>query len=76
MRIGGQIPWNAVAICEMSKTSWQMGKLHTKGVLENDLKAQYFFLDNCLSNFLFLHETSQGFTNLARIVARIFSDMY
>ena len=23
---GGQILWNAVAICEMSKTSWQTGK--------------------------------------------------
>ena len=26
MTSGGQILWNAVAICEMSKTSWQTGK--------------------------------------------------
>ena len=25
MKSGGLILWNAVAICEMSKTSWQMG---------------------------------------------------
>ena len=24
---GGQILWNAIAICEMFKTSWQTGKL-------------------------------------------------
>ena len=27
MTSGGQILWNAVAICEMSKTSWQTGNL-------------------------------------------------
>ena len=27
MKSGGQILWNAIAICEVSKTSWQMGKL-------------------------------------------------
>ena len=32
---GGQIPWNAVAICERSKTSWRMGKLHTEDDSEN-----------------------------------------
>ena len=31
----GPIPWNAIAICEMFKTSWQMGKLLVKGHSEN-----------------------------------------
>ena len=35
MKIGGQIPWNAIPICETLKISCLMGKLHTKGVLEN-----------------------------------------
>ena len=42
MRSGGQILWNAVAICEMSKTSWQTGKLLVKEDLENHSKDQSF----------------------------------
>ena len=37
---GGQILWNAMAFCEMSKSSWQMGKLRMKEDLENHSKAQ------------------------------------
>ena len=40
MKSGGRIPWNASAICEMSKTSWQMGKLRMKDGLENHSKVQ------------------------------------
>ena len=40
MKNGGLILWNAVAICEMSKTSWQMGKLFVKGDSENHFKDQ------------------------------------
>ena len=36
---GGLIPWNAIAICEMYKTSWQMGKLLTRGDSENHAKG-------------------------------------
>ena len=43
MKGGGQIPWNAIAFCEVSKTSWQMGKRHTKGDLENHSKANNIF---------------------------------
>ena len=32
---GGQIPWNAFAIREMSKTSWQTGKLRKEEDLGN-----------------------------------------
>ena len=38
------IPWNATAICEMSKTSWQTGKLRMKEDLENLLQDQLFHL--------------------------------
>ena len=42
MKNGGQISWNAVAICEMSKTSWQTGKLHMKEDSENHSKDRSF----------------------------------
>ena len=42
---GGLILWNAVAICEMPRTSWQTGKLHMKGDSENHFKAQWFILE-------------------------------
>ena len=41
---GGLILWNAVAICDMFKTSWQTGKHRMKGDLENHLKDQCFRL--------------------------------
>ena len=37
---GGLILWNAVAIFEMFKTSWQTEKLRVNGNLENHLKSQ------------------------------------
>ena len=40
MKNGGLILWNATAIREMSKTSWQMGKLLMKVDSENHSKAQ------------------------------------
>ena len=40
MKKGGLILWNATAICEMSKTSWQMGKHFLNGDLENHFKGQ------------------------------------
>ena len=44
MKIGGQILWNAIPICESFKISCLMGKLHTKGALENHLKDQSYRL--------------------------------
>ena len=32
---GGQFLWNAIAICDMSKTSWKKGKLRMKEDLVN-----------------------------------------
>ena len=34
MKHGGLILWSAVAICEIFKNSWQMGRHHMKGGLE------------------------------------------
>ena len=39
MKSGGQIPWNAIAFCEMSKTSWQTGKLFMNENLEESFKG-------------------------------------
>ena len=68
MKNGGLIPWNAVAICEMSKTLWQTGKLLMKGDSENHVKDQWFRLAPWLNTIRFLRKTSQGSTNLVRIV--------
>ena len=40
MKNGGLILWDAAAICEMLKTSWQKGKLLLKGGSANHSKAQ------------------------------------
>ena len=53
MKVGGRFPWNAIPICETFKISCLMGKLHTKGVLENLLKDQSFRLVHWLSITLF-----------------------
>ena len=43
MKSGGQIPWNVMAMCEMSKTSWQTGKLRMNEDFGNLSKDQYQF---------------------------------
>ena len=49
MKIGGQISWNAILFFGTFNISCMMGKLHTKGVLENHLKEQSFRLVHWLS---------------------------
>ena len=44
MKDGGLVLWNAIAICETSKTSWQMGKLRMEDDLENYFKGPVSFL--------------------------------
>ena len=56
MKNGGRILWNAIAICEVSKTSWQMGEHLMHGDLEDHLKDQSSRLAQCCP----------GSTNLAR----------
>ena len=41
---GGQILWNAIAICEASKVSWQTGKLRMNEDLVNHSKDHLFHL--------------------------------
>ena len=48
MKDGGLISWNAIATFEMSKTSWQVGRLLMKDGLENHLKDQQFLLEQRL----------------------------
>ena len=66
MRNGGQIPWNAIPICETFKISCLMGRLHAKDVLENLSQDQSFRLVHWLSITLFLRKTSQESINLER----------
>ena len=62
MENGGLILWNAVAICETSKTSWQMGKLLMKSSRRIIERTSDSFLGQRLNVIRFLQETS----NLAR----------
>ena len=57
MKIGGQIPWNAILICETFKISCLMGELQTKDILDNHLKDQSFHLVHWLSITLPLRKT-------------------
>ena len=49
MKIGGQIPWNAIPICETFKISCLMGRRPMKDVLGNHLKDLLFHLVHWLS---------------------------
>ena len=57
---------NAIALCEMSKASWQPGKSHLKEDSENQTKCPIFLLAQWLNVIRFLQETSRGSSNLAR----------
>ena len=66
MKIGGQILWNALPICETFKISCLMGKLHTKDDLGNHFKNRSFRSFHWLSISLSLRKTSQESINLER----------
>ena len=66
MKIGGQIPWNVIPICETSQISYLMGKPRMKDVLGNHLKDQLFRLVHWLSITQFLRKKSQESINLER----------
>ena len=66
MKIGGQIPWNAIPICEMLQISYLMGKLCVRDVLGNHLKDRLFHLVHWLSITLPLRRTSPESINLER----------
>ena len=50
MKIGGQIPWNAIPICEMLRISYLMGRPHMRDVLGSHLKDRSFRLVHWLSS--------------------------
>ena len=58
MKIGGQILWNVIPICETFKISCLMGKLHTRDVLGNHSKDRSFRLVHWLSITPFLRKTN------------------
>ena len=66
MKIGGQILWNVIPICETCKISCLMGRLPMKDVLGNHLKDRLFRLVHWLSITLSLRRTSQESINLER----------
>ena len=66
MKIGGQIPWNAIPICETFKISRLIEKPHMRDVLGNHLKARLFRLIHWLSITIFLRRTSQESISLER----------
>ena len=66
MKVGGQILWNVIPICETSQVSYLMGRLHMKDVLGNHLMDRSFRLVHWLSISLFLRKTSQESINLER----------
>ena len=46
---GGPTRWNAIAFYDTSKTSWQMGKHHTKDDSKNRLQGQQYLLEQWLN---------------------------
>ena len=66
MKIGGQILWNTIPICETSQICCLMRKLHPRDVSENHLKDRSFRLVHWLSITQFLRKTSQESINLER----------
>ena len=68
MKGGGHTLWNAIALCEMSKTSWQMGKRHTKDDLENHSENRSYRLDQWSNIIRYRYEINQDLINLARKV--------
>ena len=67
MKNGGLTLWNAIAICELSKISWQMGEHLVRDDSDNHLlKDQPCRMVQWLNIIRSHQKTSQGFTTLAR----------
>ena len=49
MKVGGQIPWNVIPICETSQICYLMGRRPMKDVSGNHLKDRLFHLVHWLS---------------------------
>ena len=62
---GGLILWNAVANCELSKTSWQTGKAPYERRFGEPFKGPIIPFEQCLNIIRFQHVINQDFINLA-----------
>ena len=67
MKVGGQIPWNVIPVCETSQIYYQMGRRPMKDVSSNHLQDRLFHLVHWLSIILLLRRTSQESINLERM---------
>ena len=63
MKVGWQIPWNVIPICETSQIYYLMGRRHMKDVLDNLLKDHSFRLVHWFSITLLLRKTSKESIN-------------
>ena len=66
MKGGGQIPWDAIPICETSQIYYLMGRRPMKDVLGNHLEDRLFHLVHWLNITLYMRRTSQESMNLER----------
>ena len=66
MKVGGQIPWNAIPICEMLQISCLMGRRPMKDVLGNHLKDRLFHLVHWLNVIPYPRKTSPESIKLER----------
>ena len=66
MKVGGQVLWNVIPICESSQIYYLMGRRPMKDVLGNRLKDRLFQLVHWFSITLSLRRTSQESINLER----------
>ena len=66
MKVGGQILWHVIPICETSQIYCLMGRRPMKDVLGNHVKDQLFHLVHWLSITLLLRRPSQESINLER----------
>ena len=66
MKNGGLILWNAVAICEMSKISWQTRKLLMKEDVGTHSKDQLLHSEHQWNTFQAQREIKRKFINLVR----------
>ena len=63
MKNGGQIPWNAIPICETFKISCLVGRHHMKGGSECSLTDQWYRLEQWSNITLSLRKTYPDYTS-------------
>ena len=72
MKVGRQILWNGILICETSQTYYLMGRHPMNDVLGNHLKDRLFHLVHWLSIILFLRRISQESIILEKVLPGLF----